>query len=411
MSHSFSEQLSRYADLIVQYGVQIKAGDTVLLGISTDQTVLAEKLGAAAYAAGAAEVLVEWHDDAITRQRLLHETTERLVAVPRYQSAKVRYWLQHKAKRISVVSQDPNALHGVDSEKAAKYQQALGAINRPWRDAVQNNDISWTVVAAASPAWAQVVFPDLSAAAATQKLWEAIFTTVRLTEDDYQSAWDRHIADLTARAQWLNQQQFTALHYTSPRTDLTIGLPAHHVWEAATAQNPEGDNFVPNMPTEEVFTAPDRTRIDGRVTATKPLVYGGQTISGMWFEFKAGRVVQAHADQGDTVLQQLLATDAGARSLGEVALVPDPSPISQSGIIFYSTLFDENASDHLALGAAYPFSVAGGTAMTDDQLQAAGLNRSLVHVDFMVGSADMDIDGIKADGTRIPVFRNGDWAK
>ncbi|ERL66090.1 aminopeptidase [Schleiferilactobacillus shenzhenensis] len=411
MTYTLSDQLTRYADLIIHTGVAVKPGDTVVVTISSDQSELAEKIGSAAYAAGAVEVLTDWHNDALDRQKLLHAPDERLLTVPPMYADQIEYWLQHHAKRISVHSQAPNALAGVDPERAAAYRRALGTVGQPWRVAIQNNDIAWTVVAAASPQWAQTVFPQLSAAGATMKLWEAIFKTVRLGDDDYRGAWAAHIKKLAERTAWLNQQQFTELHYTSPRTDLHIGLPAHHVWMAGEAQTPAGDTFVPNMPTEEVFTAPDRTRINGRVTATKPLAYGGQLLTGMQFTFRDGQVVQATADQGNDVLQHLLATDAGARSLGEVALVPDQSSIAQSGILFYSTLFDENAASHLALGAAYPFSVAGGTQMDDAQLTAAGLNRSQVHVDFMVGSSDMSIDGLQADGTSVPVFRAGNWVR
>lgn len=410
MSFSLSEQLSRYANLIVTFGVNVQPNDTVVLQINTDQAQLAELIVAASYAHGAAEVQVAWQNDAIARQNMLHQPEERLLAIPAYEGEKINYWLSHHAKRISVVSSDPNNLAGIDAQRIAKFRQAQGSVLRPLRDATQNNQVSWTVVAAASPAWAKLVFPELDEQAATAKLWAAIFKTVRLDTPDYQAAWDKHIALLLEKAQWLNDQQFTELHYTSPRTDLHIGLPAHHVWEAASSQNTQGERFVPNMPTEEVFTAPDRNRINGYVTATKPLSYSGQTLTGMRFEFADGRVVKAQAAQGEDVLQHLLNTDAGARSLGEVALVPDPSPISQSGITFFNTLFDENASNHLALGAAYPFSLADGTEMDDEQLLAAGINRSLIHVDFMVGSADMDIDGIKADGTSVPVFRHGDWA-
>ena len=208
----------------------------------------------------------------------------------------------------------------------------------------------------------------------------------------------------------MNKEQFVSLHYTAPGTDIVIGLPENHLWEGAGSFNSRGEKFMANMPTEEVFTAPDSRRVDGVISSTKPLSYAGNIISGMKFTFKDGKVVDFSAEQGEEVLAKLLDTDEGAKHLGEVALVPDPSPISQSGIIFFNTLFDENASNHLAFGSAYAFNLQGGTEMSEEELDAAGLNRSHTHVDFMVGSDQMDIDGIKADGTVIPVFRNGDWA-
>ena len=270
--------------------------------------------------------------------------------------------------------------------------------------------MSWTVVSAADQAWAEKVFPEKKGQAAIDALWEEIFKTTRIDKADPVKAWHEHDQKLHEKSDWLNDQQFSALHYVSPVTDITIGLPENHVWEGAGSFTPEGTEFMANMPTEEVFTAPDCRRIDGYVTSTKPLSYAGNILEDMKFTFKDGKVVEATAKKGQEVLEHLLETDAGAKSLGEVSLVPDPSPISQSGIIFFNTLFDENASDHLALGASYPFNVAGGTKMSDEELLDHGMNVSQTHVDFMVGSADMDIDGIKKDGTIVPVFRNGDWA-
>jgi len=237
-----------------------------------------------------------------------------------------------------------------------------------------------------------------------------IFKTTRIYEENPVIAWDIHDKKLQEKAAELNEQQFTALHYTAPGTDLTIGLPKNHLWEGAGSYNARGEEFMANMPTEEVFTAPDSRRVDGYVSSTKPLSYAGTIISGMKFTFKDGKVVDFSAEQGEEALKNLLAIDEGAKHLGEVALVPDPSPISQSGLIFYNTLFDENASNHLAFGSAYAFNLQGGTEMSEEELAEAGLNRSQTHVDFMVGSDKMNIDGIKEDGTIVPVFRNGDWA-
>ena len=379
MIENFSEKLKKYAELIVKVGVNVQKGQPVILYISITQQELAHLIVEEAYGAGASEVMIEWKDTFSEREFLKHASEERLENVPEYIVKKGNYIAEKKAARISVMSADPGAYSGIDQKRIAKNQAAMGKALRQVRKATQNNDLSWTVVSAADQAWAEKVFPEKKGQAAIDALWEEIFKTIRIDKADPVKAWHEHDQKLHEKSDWLNEQQFSALHYVSPVTDITIGLPENHVWEGAGSFTPEGTEFMANMPTEEVFTAPDCRRIDGYV-------------------------------KGQEVLEHLLETDAGAKSLGEVSLVPDPSPISQSGIIFFNTLFDENASDHLALGASYPFNVAEGTKMSDEELLDHGMNVSQTHVDFMVGSADMDIDGIKKDGTIVPVFRNGDWA-
>ena len=410
MIENFSEKLKKYAELIVKVGVNVQKGQPVVLYISVTQQELAHLIVEEAYGAGASEVMIEWKDTFSEREFLKHASEERLENVPEYIVKKGNYIAGKKAARISVMSADPGAYSGIDQKRIAKNQAAMGKALRQVRKATQNNDLSWTVVSAADQAWAEKVFPEKKGQAAIDALWEEIFKTTRIDKADPVKAWHEHDQKLHEKSDWLNEQQFSALHYVSPVTDITIGLPENHVWEGAGSFTPEGTDFMANMPTEEVFTAPDCRRIDGYVTSTKPLSYAGNILEDMRFTFKNGKVVEATAKKGQEVLEHLLETDAGAKSLGEVSLVPDPSPISQSGIIFFNTLFDENASDHLALGASYPFNVAGGTKMSDEELLDHGMNVSQTHVDFMVGSADMDIDGIKKDGTIVPVFRNGDWA-
>lgn len=410
MIENFSEKLKKYAKLIVKVGVNVQKGQPVVLYISVTQQELAHLIVEEAYEAGASEVMIEWKDTFSEREFLKHASEERLENVPEYIVKKGNYIAEKKAARISVMSADSGAYAGIDQKRIAKNQAAMGKALRQVRKATQNNDLSWTVVSAADQAWAEKVFPEKKGQAAIDALWEEIFKTTRIDKADPVKAWHEHDQKLHEKSDWLNEQQFSALHYVSPVTDITIGLPENHVWEGAGSFTPEGTEFMANMPTEEVFTAPDCRRIDGYVTSTKPLSYAGNILEDMKFTFKDGKVVEATAKKGQEVLEHLLETDAGAKSLGEVSLVPDPSPISQSGIIFFNTLFDENASDHLALGASYPFNVAGGTKMSDEELLDHGMNVSQTHVDFMVGSADMDIDGIKKDGTIVPVFRNGDWA-
>ncbi len=408
---NFNENLKKYARLIAETGVNVQDNHTVVLQISVDQAPLARLITEEAYRLGAAEVIVQWSDETIQREFLAHAATDRIENVPQYKIDQTDDWIAKGASRISVVSSNPDALDGVDAQRVAAFQAANGKALVNLRKATQANKVSWTVVAAASEGWAAKVFPELATSEEqVDALWNEIFKTTRIYEENPVIAWDIHDKKLQEKAAELNEQQFTALHYTAPGTDLTIGLPKNHLWEGAGSYNARGEEFMANMPTEEVFTAPDSRRVDGYVSSTKPLSYAGTIISGMKFTFKDGKVVDFSAEQGEEALKNLLAIDEGAKHLGEVALVPDPSPISQSGLIFYNTLFDENASNHLAFGSAYAFNLQGGTEMSEEELAAAGLNRSQTHVDFMVGSDKMNIDGIKEDGTIVPVFRNGDWA-
>ena len=408
---NFNENLKKYARLIAETGVNVQDNHTVVLQISVDQAPLARLITEEAYRLGAAEVIVQWSDETIQREFLAHAATDRIENVPQYKIDQTDDWIAKGASRISVVSSNPDALAGVDAQRVAAFQTANGKALVNLRKATQANKVSWTVVAAASEGWAAKVFPELATSEEqVDALWNEIFKTTRIYEENPVIAWDIHDKKLQEKAAELNEQQFTALHYTAPGTDLTIGLPKNHLWEGAGSYNARGEEFMANMPTEEVFTAPDSRRVDGYVSSTKPLSYAGTIISGMKFTFKDGKVVDFSAEQGEEALKNLLAIDKGAKHLGEVALVPDPSPISQSGLIFYNTLFDENASNHLAFGSAYAFNLQGGTEMSEEELAEAGLNRSQTQVDFMVGSDKMNIDGIKEDGTIVPVFRNGDWA-
>ncbi|MCP8856775.1 aminopeptidase [Latilactobacillus fuchuensis] len=407
---TFEHNLEKYAALTAKTGINVQSGDTIVIQIAVTQSQLARDITAACYDLGAAEVIIKWQDDLVDRLNMQHKDEDRLLNVPDFQTQEYDYWLEHGAKRISVMSSNPDNLKGLDSDRVAAVQKANGQAMLKVRQATQANKNSWIVIAAASPAWAHKVFPDDDLQTATDKLWTEIFKTTRIDQADPIKAWEAHGHKLQAKAAELNAAQFKALHYTAPGTDITIGLPENHIWIGGPNESSDGRPFVANMPTEEVFSAADANNINGYISSTKPLSYAGNTLNNMKFTFENGRVIKATAEEGNDVLQKLLQTDAGVKSLGEVALVPDPSPISQSKITFFNTLFDENASNHLALGSAYAFSIEGGTKMTEEQLKAAGLNRSQAHVDFMVGSSQMNIDGIKHDGSVVPVFRNGDWA-
>ncbi|VRH59602.1 Aminopeptidase [Streptococcus pneumoniae] len=408
---NFKENLEKYAKLLVANGINVQPGHTLALSIDVEQRELAHLIVKEAYALGAHEVIVQWTDDVINREKFLYAPMERLDNVPEYKIAEMNYLLENKASRLGVRSSDPGALNGVDADKLSASAKAMGLAMKPMRIATQSNKVSWTVAAAAGLEWAKKVFPNAASdEEAVDLLWDQIFKTCRVYEADPVKAWEEHAAILKSKADMLNKEQFSALHYTAPGTDLTLGLPKNHVWESAGAVNAQGEGFLPNMPTEEVFTAPDFRRADGYVTSTKPLSYNGNIIEGIKVIFKDGQIVDITAEKGDQVMKDLVFENAGARALGECALVPDPSPISQSGITFFNTLFDENASNHLAIGAAYATSLVDGAEMSEEELEAAGLNRSDVHVDFMIGSDQMDIDGIREDGTRVPLFRNGNWA-
>lgn len=402
--------LDKYAMLIVKTGVNVQSGDLVQLDISVNQAALARLIVKKAYAAGARQVVLKWTDDTILREQVENMDIEELRTVPEYKQAEMDDLVAQRISRISVVSQDPGVFAGIPTERIEAYQQYDRKLLFGLRKVAAANKISWTVVAAAEGPWAAKVFPELAESEQVDALWDAIFKATKVYEADPVEAWRLHEKRLQEKATMMNQEQFKALHYQAPGTDLTIGLPENHVWDSARSINEKGFEFMANMPTEEIFTAPDRRVVDGVVASTKPLAYAGQVITGISLTFKDGAIIDVKAEQGEEVLKALVEMDEGSKYLGEVALVPDPSPISQSGIIFYSTLYDENASNHLAIGNAYAFSIADGVEMSEKELEEHGLNRSKNHVDFMIGSDRMNIDGIRQDGSRIAIFRNGDWA-
>lgn len=412
MLPNFDENLHKYAKLLVKKGLNVQPGDWVKMTITVDQAPLARHVTKEAYSLGAQKVIVKWSDDEITKLHYLHQPTEVLTNIPQYEIDESEdHVLNHRVCRLSIISSDPGLLNEVEPAKVAAYQSVFGKAFHVQRKATQNNDLKWTVAAAAGAGWAAKVFPDLATSEEqVDALWDQIFKTCRVYEDDPIAAWDAHKKTLEEKAAKLNEIQFDALHYTAPGTDLTLGLPKNHIWASAGSNDPKGVEFIANMPTEEVFSAPDTHRMDGVVRSTKPLSYAGTLIEGIEVHFKDGKIVDISAEKGDETIKKLVFDNDGGTGLGEVALVPDPSPISQSGITFFNTLFDENASNHLAIGSAYPTNIQGGTEMSQEELLAHGMNTGTVHVDFMIGSKEMNIDGIKQDGTVVPIFRNGDWA-
>ncbi|WP_096549644.1 aminopeptidase [Ureibacillus thermosphaericus] len=412
MLQNFHELLKKYAKLLVAKGINVQPGDWVKMSISVDQAQLARLITEEAYALGAEKVIVKWTDDEITKLHYIHQPTNVLTDIPPYEIEESEdHVLNKRVSRLSILSSDPSLLDAADPAKVAAFQKAASQAFQVQRKATQNNDLKWTVAAAAGSAWANKMFPHLETTEAqVDALWNQIFKTCRVYEDDPIAAWDKHISLLNEKATKLNEYQFEALHFKAPGTDFKLGLPKNHIWTSAESYNPKGEQFIANMPTEELFTAPDTRRMDGVVRSTKPLSYAGQLIEGIVAYFKDGKIVDISAEKGDEVIKKLVFENEGATGLGEVALVPDPSPISQSGVTFFNTLFDENASNHIAIGSAYPSTIEGGTKMSEEELRAQGLNISNVHVDFMIGSAEMDIDGITRDGSIVPIFRKGDWA-
>jgi aminopeptidase len=310
---------------------------------------------------------------------------------------------------LSIYANDPDALKDQPADLIGSVQRAVATRVRAFREQISRNQTNWSVIAAPSRAWAAKMFPDLPSDEQQARLWDAIVRMCRLDQGDPVAAWQTHLDALAARRDALNRRRYFALRYRSPGTDLTIGLPERHVWVSGQSLSASGILFAPNLPTEEVFTMPHRDRVDGIVRASKPLSYGGTLIDDFWLKFEGGRIVSFEARTGESVLRQLVETDEGAARLGEIALVPHRSPISQSGLLFYNTLFDENAASHVALGSAYKFTMAGGETMDEEAFEHAGGNRSAVHVDFMLGSGELDIDGVLQDGSSEPLMRGGDW--
>lgn len=407
---TFEKQLSRYAELAVKVGVNIQPNQYLYISASTETTEFVRLVTEKAYDAGARQVFVDWSDDTISRLRYEKAPADSFAEFPEWKVMEREQLAEKGAAFMSIVSQSPDLLKGIEPSRIADAQKATGQALDNYRQYVQSDKISWTVIATPSKAWAAKVFPELTEEEQISALWTAIFKAVRTDKQDPVQEWINHDNHLHAKVDYLNNKRYRKLHYKAPGTDLIVELPDGHLWCGAGSVNEKGDTFMANMPTEEVFTVPLKTGVNGYISSTKPLSYGGNIIDNFKLTFKDGRVTEISAEQGEEVLQRLIDTDEGAKHLGEVALVPHGSPISQSGLLFFNTLFDENASNHFALGSAYSFCIEGGKTMAREELVKHGLNQSITHVDFMVGSEQMDIDGINDNGSSEPVFRRGNWA-
>jgi len=413
---NFQEKLQKYADIAVHVGLNLHPGQNLLIrgpmvyGVPFSAAPLVHAITKSAYEAGAKLVDVLWGDEQMELLRFqnaprdsFHEFSDWKATGP-YENVKAG------GAAMTIMGSDPDLLSQQDPQLVSQYYQTCWEKLDPFLKIAGRNDINWLVLAVPSAGWCAKVFPDLSVEEREDRMWETLFNLCRIDQPDPVQAWKDHIRELTARSSYLNRKAYTTLHYTAPGTDLTVGLPDGHDWHAAQSNCALGFPFTANIPTEEVYTLPHRERADGIVSSSKPLNYNGLLIDGIVLKFEHGRVVEASAKTGESVLRDMIATDEGAAHLGEVALVPYSSPISLSGLLFYNTLFDENAACHLALGKAFETTLKDGASLTPEQFVAAGGNSSLIHVDFMIGSNQMDIDGITRTGETEPILRSGDWA-
>ncbi|WP_391558174.1 aminopeptidase [Robertmurraya sp.] len=407
---SFQANLEKYAELAVKVGVNVQPNQTLVINTSLDSAEFVRLVVRKAYEVGAHNVIVNWADDMVTRAKYELAPDAAFTEYPEWRARELEELADKGAAFMSIVSSSPDLLKGVNPERIANFQKAAGTALSNYRKKIQSDKVSWTVIATPSPDWAAKVFPDAAPEEQVNLLWDAIFKATRADLDNPVEAWKKHDETLHEKVAYLNERRYKKLHYTAPGTDLTIELPEKHIWVGAGSINEQGNSFMANMPTEEVFTVPHRTGVNGYVASTKPLSYGGNIIDNFTITFENGRIVDVKAEQGEDILKRLVDTDEGSHYLGEVALVPFQSPISQSNVLFYNTLFDENASNHLAIGSAYAFCIEGGKTMSAEDLEKNGLNESITHVDFMIGSAEMNIDGITNDDQTEPVFRNGNWA-
>ena len=406
------EVLKSYARLIVRSGADVRPGQTVLLFIAVEQAPFAALLTEECYLAGAKKVQLEWQSDPISRLHFQYADQEVLSEVLPWEEAKARQMTVDLPCRIFIESEDPDALAGISPEKISTVGQSRAKVLKPYRDAIDGKH-QWTIAALPSEKWAQKCFPEDSAEVAMEKLWDAILTTVRIDGvSDPVAAWQAHTDFISEKAAWLNSQHFRHLRYRSANgTDFTVELIPDARWEGAAAVNSlNGARYIPNMPTEEIFTSPLAGSCEGTLVATKPLSWNSQLIEDFSIHFEKGRAVSCKAGKGQALLEQMLKMDECSDMLGEVALVPKESPVNRCGFLFYSTLFDENACCHVALGAGFKEVLPDGDDLTTAEAQKRGVNDSIIHVDFMVGSEDLAIDGIRADGSSAPIFRNGTWA-
>ena len=403
-------KLEKLAEVAIQVGLQLQRNQDLVITAPLAALPLVRLITKHAYMAGAGLVTTFYSDEETTLARYAH--------APDASFDKASGWLydgmakayEGGAARLAIAGDNPMMLAGQDPAKVARANKANSMAYKPALEKISNFDINWNIISYPNPSWAKQVFPELSEEEAVRKLADAIFAASRVDLDDPVAAWKEHNANLKKRSSWLNTERFASLHFTGPGTDLIVGLADGHEWHGGASTAKNGITCNPNIPTEEVFTTPHALKVEGHVSSTKPLSHQGTLIDNIQVKFEGGRIVEAKASKGEEVLNKVLDTDEGARRLGEVALVPHSSPISKSGILFYNTLFDENASCHIALGQCYSKCFLDGASLNQEQIKAQGGNSSLIHIDWMIGSDQVDIDGIRPDGSKVPVMRKGEWA-
>ena len=418
MSSEFEHKLEIYAEVILKVGLNLQPGQRLLIGGPTlehdgvpfESAPLVRKIAKKAYQMGARLVDVVWGDDELRKIRFQDAPKDSIEEYPKWR-IKSRYDIS-KAGDANMHFSSPahDLLSDVDSEVVSKFQKSYYMQMKDVYDLLTANAFNWLIVPLPNDNWADKLFPDVPQNSRKDKLWDIIFKICRIDQDDPISAWELHNSTLEKRCNYLNQKQYTALKLTGPGTDLIVGLPKNHIWDGGSTLGQNGITFTANLPTEEIYTMPHKDKVEGVVSISKPVYYGGYTVENCRFTFSKGEIIEATAEKGESYLLKTLKTDEGASRLGEIALVPNSSPISQSGLLFYDMLIDENAANHIALGQAYRESVKGGDKMTDEEFLAAGGNNSLIHLDFMIGSGEMNVDGIFENGTSEPVMRNGEWA-
>jgi aminopeptidase len=404
-----TEQLDRLAEIAIRVGVNLAGGQELVMTAPIAAVPLTRAITTQAYRAGASLVTTLFTDEEATLSRFRNARGESFDRAADWLESGIAAAYRSGAARLAVAGANPNLLSGIDPDRTARAYMAQSKAMKPALDLIVSHSINWSIVPCATPAWAQAVFPDEPEDAAIARLWRAIFDVTRADAPDPIAAWQAHDAQLHRRADWMNQKRFTALRFKAPGTDLHVGLADDHLWLGGGTLAHNGIHCIPNLPTEEIFTTPHKERVDGFVSSTKPLSHQGSLIDGIRVRFEDGRIVEAHAALGEELLRKILQTDEGAAHLGEVGLVPASSPVARTGLLFQSTLLDENAATHIALGRAYSTCIRGGDKLDSEQLAARGANDSLIHIDWMIGSSEMDIDGIDAHNVAQPVMRRGEW--
>lgn len=408
-SAQFEAMLDRLGEVAVRTGLNVAPGQQVIVTAPLEAVPLVRRVTEHAYKAGASLVTTFYSDEESTLARYRYAQDDTFDTAAEWLAKGMTEGFRSGAARMAITGSNPALLVGQDASRISRASRAASRVNRPAMEIITNFDVNWNIVATATPAWAKLVFPDLPEQDAVARLWQAIFEASRLTGKDPVADWAEHNATLHKRAAFLNDVRYSALHFTGPGTDLRVGLANGHEWAGGSEAAGNGVVCNPNIPTEEVFTTPHRLKVDGYVASTKPLSHQGTLIDDIRVRFEGGKIVEMHASKGEDVFARVLDTDEGARRLGEVALVPHSSPISSSGILFQNTLFDENAASHLAIGQAYTKCMQDTAGQDEAALAARGANNSMIHIDWMIGSAEIDVDGVAADGSRAPLMRKGEW--